>query len=313
MALPLLGLLAGAGLLGAQSHFATTAGSNPGYLNRLLNIRRPDPAMQNLGRVDLMSETAPQQLQALAAQSADPQQQQYLFSQAQSLAQRELNLAERMAAARAGAAAEAEQTAYDRQQDLIARQDAFRQRYVSQFQATAEAQANYKALENALVSGTATDAVGSTFAIMKVFDPTSTVRTEEGRQVVEAEGPAAALANQLNKILSQGWNETTRREWYDTVTRFYKPRAESSLRALEDARNWAADQGFAPGAARGAGVDVDRLRGTATGTRANPFPEIPRPAVTTRNDGVQTVTGPQGQTLVIEQPGGRATRQRRRN
>ena len=279
MVLPIFGLLAGAGVLGAKAYYQNTANENPSYLNSLLGIQRQQQPMANIGRLDLQSPLMAQQLQALAAQAETPQQQQYYLDRAIAAQQNQLSFEERMMgaqqanqAAQIQQAQQAEIQRYERAQDLAKREDAFRKEYVREFSAFANAQSTFQALEGTLANGSAQDAVAATFQIMKTLDPTSTVRTEEGRQVYQADGAMAGLANQLNRLLGEGWNESTRRGWYDTVSRAYRPQAERTYRALADWNSRAQEQGYAASATRGAGIDRERLRGTVEGNRPSPFP-----------------------------------------
>jgi hypothetical protein len=293
MPLPIFAALAGAGLMGAKSYYENTANENPSYLNAMFGIQKQSQPFQNLGQVDLNSPVLGQQFQALAAQSEDPQQQQYLLSQAVAARNNQMAFEERMMgaqqanqAAQIQAAQAQEQEQYRRVLEQQKLEEGFRNKFIQEFGAFSDMQSSFQGLENTLANGSPQDAVAATFQIMKTLDPTSTVRTEEGRQVVSAEGPMKGMSNELNRIIGEGWNESTRREWYETVARVYKPRAEQAYRGLEQWRNRAMDRGFAQSAIEGAGIDRERLIGTVSGSRESPFgAQVEPPADGTVEDG----------------------------
>lgn len=260
MAFPLIPLLGAAGLLGAQNFFANNADASNSFLDRALRIdrsgdrQREDQAL--FGGLDVSDPAA---VQAATAQANDPAsfQQRALAQSAEIRAQQEAEraqLAEQRAAA--GELRAQEDQLRENLQFVRGREDVLREDYQANLQGYAQLQQNFTSMRSALESGTPQDVMAATINIMKVLDPTSVVRTEEGRMVATAGGTMEGLANELNKIMGEGWNEDTREAWFNAMRRQYAPAMQRAQRQIQQAEDNARRQQIDPaGVTTGLGID----------------------------------------------------------
>lgn len=250
MALPLLPLLIGGGLLAGQNFFANNAGASNSMLDRVLRIQRPDSSVANVvgQQADLLTDPAAAQLGHAAAGTGSATLLGQAIAAQQSARERQAAEQRRLEEKALTADIRAEDLRRADTRDLAKTY----QRLLAPF---AEQQQAFSGLRGSLESGTAQDALLSTIQIMKTVDPTSVVRTEEGRAVVAAEGAMKGLANQINKLIGQGWNESTRREWFDAVRRVYAPAQQRAARQIQQLEGEATRRGVDPKALTGLGIN----------------------------------------------------------
>ena len=264
MPFPLLPLLAGGGLMAGQNYFAENEGESNSFLDSLLSIDREGMKRSALAqkRLELQQQAGANLQQGL--DQIDLNDPQSLLRAAQvsgdtSFITQALQLQERQDQARVAEAtrtAELMHTADIRQEDLErADTEIIVNDYQRMLQPFAEQQQNFAGLRSSLESGTAQDALTATIGIMKVLDPTSVVRSEEGRAVVAASGAMQTFANTLNQIAGKGWNDTTRREWFEAVRRVYAPAQQRAQRQITQFGNEAGRRGVDPNALTGLGID----------------------------------------------------------
>jgi len=257
MPFPLLPLLVGGGLTAGNQFFENNPAKSNSFIDTIFDVNRGE--QRKAAQVQQEFETR----QAATAQLdlADPAS----FLRAgqltgdNSFITQALNLQERQRATKFDfdkATADLFFRRQDRAEDLT-RADTTA--LVSQYQRLlapfAEQQQNFAGLRNSLENGSAQDALTATIGIMKTLDPTSVVRQEEGRAVVQAEGAMASFANTLNKIIGKGWNVTTRREWFEAVRRVYAPAQQRASRQIGQLGDEAQRRGVNPNALTGLGID----------------------------------------------------------
>jgi len=235
MAFPILPALIGGGLLAGQNFFANNAQASNPLIDRVLGINRAarERRAQTEALIPILANTLPEDQR----QPGNPLFDSLLTASATndtSLLSKFIDLRAQQQKDQSDRLYEQKKTDEQRAAEY-ARGDFTRLQddYQADLNSFANLQQGWDALYNSLQSDSPTAAVAATFQIMKVLDPTSTVRTEEGKQVVAAEGPMSALANQLNKLIGQGWNETTRREWYNTMRGAYAPRAQNAQTRIQ--------------------------------------------------------------------------------
>ncbi len=249
MALPLLPLLIGGGLLGAQNYFANNRASSNSFIDQALRIDRSASDALRLQQQDQallggLDVSDPMAIQAAAVQAGDPES---FLRQALDLQQAQIRQQQEARAQR--------QQVISETSTLRGFENTIREDYQDQLQGFAELQQSWTQLRGALESGTPEDALISTQLIMKTLDPTSVVRQEEGQAVITASGPMAGLANELNRIAGEGWNETTRRRWFEAMRRVYAPAAQRAGRQIQQFEDEASRRQLDPRSLSGLGID----------------------------------------------------------
>lgn len=275
MAFPILPLLVGGGLLGAQNFFANNAQASNSFLDRAFNIDRSGQQLN--ATVDALAEQIPEGQR----QATDPVVQS-LFGARQLNRPSLVDQAIRIQEERRVAELQRQQQLADRlyndtradqqRSEQFARADLteLSNDYQQDLNSFSQLQQSWDSLRGALEGGTAQDAFAATFQIAKILDPTSVVRQEEGRAIIEAEGLARGLVNTINKLAGEGWTDTTRKQWFETMRRIYAPKAQNAGRRIQFYQQEAERRKVAPESFVGRlGIDRSRLE---TQAPFNPTP-----------------------------------------